>query len=138
MENQIFREKSIERISSPEELNKYLRVTNPGIWAILCAVIVLLAGLIVWASVGTLETKAEALAEVSGSEVTIIVTGERAPLVTEGMPVIVDGEESVIRNVEMDEYGRAVGTADLLNVTDGKYHAEVIIESIKPIRFLIK
>ena len=42
MDNQIFREKSIKRISSPEELNKYLRVTNPGIWAVLLAVIVLL------------------------------------------------------------------------------------------------
>ena len=30
-EQKIFREKTIERISSPEQLTDYLRVTNPGI-----------------------------------------------------------------------------------------------------------
>ncbi len=30
MENQIFRKKSIERVSSPEQLNDYVRVSNPG------------------------------------------------------------------------------------------------------------
>ena len=47
MEKQIFRQKNIDRISSPEELNDYLKVSDPGIWIILCAVIILLAGLIV-------------------------------------------------------------------------------------------
>ena len=45
MENKLFREKSIKRISSPEQLNDYLHVTNPGIWALLICVIVLLAGI---------------------------------------------------------------------------------------------
>ena len=40
-ENQqtVFRQKTLERISSPEQLTDYLRVTNPGIWAVLAAVI---------------------------------------------------------------------------------------------------
>ena len=37
----------------------------------------------------------------------------------------------------IDEYGRAVASA-VLNVADGKYKAEVIIESIKPISFLLR
>ncbi len=44
----IFREKSMERVSSPEQLNDYIKVTNPGIWLTLAAVIVLLIGFIVW------------------------------------------------------------------------------------------
>ena len=42
MENQIFRKKSMDKISSPEQLNDYVRVSNPGIWMILFAVIILL------------------------------------------------------------------------------------------------
>ena len=137
MADQIFREKSIQRISSPEELNQYLKVTNPGVWTVLVAVIVLLAGLIVWSSVGELQTKAAGIAEVSNGEVTVTVAGERASMVDDGQTVIIDGQETVINNVETDDYGRAVGFA-VLNVPDGKYNCEVVVESIKPIRFLIK
>lgn len=43
-EKQIFRKSSIDRVSSPEQLNDYIRVSNPSVWMILAAVIVLLAG----------------------------------------------------------------------------------------------
>ena len=41
----LFREKNLERLESPEKLNDYLRVTSPGVWMVLGAVIVLLVGL---------------------------------------------------------------------------------------------
>lgn len=47
MNNQIFRQKSLDRVSSPEQLNDYVRVSNPGVWTILLAVIVLLIGICV-------------------------------------------------------------------------------------------
>ena len=42
MDNQIFRKESLDQISSPEQLNDYLRVTNPAVWLVLTAVILLL------------------------------------------------------------------------------------------------
>ena len=39
MDNQIFRKESLDQISSPEQLNDYLRVTNPAVWLVLTAVI---------------------------------------------------------------------------------------------------
>ena len=45
MSDQIFRKKSLDRISSPEQLNDYLRVANPGIWMSLAAVIILISGM---------------------------------------------------------------------------------------------
>ena len=56
MENNIFREKSIERVSSPEQLDSYLKVTSPKVWIVLCAIIVLLVGMLCWAFVGKIET----------------------------------------------------------------------------------
>ncbi len=50
----IFREKSLERISEPEQLHDYIRVTTPGIWLVLIAVVILLAGVFVWGIFGTL------------------------------------------------------------------------------------
>ena len=48
MDNKIYRETSVNRISSPEQLNDYLKVTKPGVWIVLLAVALLLAGLLVW------------------------------------------------------------------------------------------
>lgn len=33
--SKLFREKSVEAVSSPESLNDYLRVTSPGVWILL-------------------------------------------------------------------------------------------------------
>ena len=46
MKSQLFREKSMERVSSPEQLNDYIRVANPSIWICLAAVIILLKGVL--------------------------------------------------------------------------------------------
>ena len=57
--NSIFREKSLERVSSPEELNDYIRVTTPSVWVVLAATILLLLGMIVWSIFGTVEVHNE-------------------------------------------------------------------------------
>ena len=40
----LFREKSLEAVESPEALNDYLKVTSPGIWMVMAAVILILIG----------------------------------------------------------------------------------------------
>ena len=44
----IFRQKSLKRVSSPEELNDYIRVTSPSVWIVLVALALLLAGMLAW------------------------------------------------------------------------------------------
>ena len=41
MNNSIFRKKSLDRISSPEQLNDYIRVSTPSVWMVLFAIIIL-------------------------------------------------------------------------------------------------
>ncbi len=55
MANQVFREKSMERVASPEQLNDYIRVTSPSVWIVLAALLVLLLGILVWAVFGEME-----------------------------------------------------------------------------------
>ena len=51
----IFREKSLERVSSPEELNDYIRVTTPSVWIVLADTVVLLVGMLAWSIFGRVE-----------------------------------------------------------------------------------
>ena len=51
-ERSIFREKSIKKVTSPEELNDYIHVTSPSVWIVLAAIVLLLAGMIVWSIFG--------------------------------------------------------------------------------------
>ena len=44
--SELFRKKSMDRVSSPEQLNDYIRVTSPGLWLVLAAVVILLAGML--------------------------------------------------------------------------------------------
>ena len=53
--SEIFRKKSMDRVSSPEQLNDYIRVTTPSVWLVLLAVIILLVGMLTWSIFGTVE-----------------------------------------------------------------------------------
>ena len=52
MNNSIFRQKSIDKITSPEKLDDYIKVTKPSVWITLIAIVLLLAGTIVWSIFG--------------------------------------------------------------------------------------
>ena len=137
MNETLYREKSLKNISSPEELNDYLRMNNPSVWVVLASAIIFLFGLLVWASVGNLETKANAYVEVKDSEAIVYVYGDNASLTKDGMVLRIDGAEGSLRGVSMDEYGRITARA-AVNVPDGRYEAEVIVESFRPISFLFR
>ncbi len=55
----IFREKSIEKISSPDQMDDYIKVMTPSVWIGLIALVVLLVGILVWCTFGTMETHDE-------------------------------------------------------------------------------
>ena len=55
----IFRQKSIDRVSSPEQLNDYIRVTTPSVWIVLIALVVLLVGMLAWSVLGSVKVHAE-------------------------------------------------------------------------------
>ncbi len=55
----IIRKKSIERVESPEQLNDYIRVTNPSVWLILIATIILIVGTLVWGVFGRIQVNTD-------------------------------------------------------------------------------
>ncbi|SDA09356.1 hypothetical protein SAMN02910447_00284 [Ruminococcus sp. YE71] len=131
----IFRQRSLDRISSPEQLTDYLRVTNPGVWVLLAAVIMLLGGLFAWSMVGSLETLTDGVALVENGQAQIMVTDSGKGEITSDMTVRIDSDEYEIATVEKDDFGRTVALAPV-NEADGKYDVKIVIESIHPIKFL--
>ncbi len=131
----IFRQKALERITAPEQLTDYLRVTSPGIWTLFAAIIILLGGLLVWSTVGTLETFADGVAEIKDNQAVIMVTENAGNEITSGMTVRIGTDNYTISTVEKDDYGRAVAYAPI-SKADGKYDVKIVTESIHPIQFL--
>lgn len=133
----IFRKKAMDRISSPEDLTSCLRVTSPGMWIILAAVIVLLAGLFAWASVGTLETTVDAAAVVRNHTAHIVASSHGADELRAGMPLRIAAQDYVIASVDLDEYGRVTANAEV-SLPDGTYDAAIVVERTQPIQFLLE
>ena len=49
----LFRKKAMDRVSSPEDLNEYIKVITPSVWLLLTAIIILLVGMVVWSISGS-------------------------------------------------------------------------------------
>jgi len=131
----LFREKALQRISSPEKLTEYLRVTNPGIWIVLSAVILLLGGILIWAAIGTLETKADAKVLVE-DHVAMVVTDGTARL-KDGMPLRILSGDYIIAATTEDDYGRVYGITEV-PLPDGSYDGTVVVDQVRPIDFLLE
>ena len=133
----LFRKKAMNRISSPEDLTGYLRVTSPGMWIVLAAVIALLVGVFAWSAVGTLETSVDATAIVQNHTAQIVAADQGADTIQAGMPLRIASQEFVIASVDYDEYGRATAYAEV-SLPDGSYDATVVVEQTRPIEFLLE
>lgn len=134
---QLFRKKAVDNISSPEDLNSYLKVTNPSVWIVLVAIIALLVGLFVWSMVGKLETTADAIVSVSNNRAMVVVTGRSNTELAENMLFRIDSDEYTISSVIKDDYGITEGFAEV-SQPDGTYVGEVVLEQTYPIKFLME
>ena len=136
MKQTLFRKKSVDRIASPEQLNDYLHVTSPAVWVVLCAVIALLIGLLVWSSVTAVESYVPGTAEVSDGVLTVVFEDEaQAKNVAPGMNVTVGELVTPILSVGKDAGGRIIAVADA-NIPDGKYDVRVGYKQTKIIQML--
>lgn len=57
MNKTVFRQSSIDRVQSPEQLNDYIKVSNPSGWLVIIAAIILLGSVLIWSVFGTVEMK---------------------------------------------------------------------------------
>lgn len=136
MDQTLFRKKSIERISSPEQLNDYLHVTSPSVWVILLAVIILLVGVVIWAYATTIESYVEGSGEVKAGVMTIRFSDQSfAKNVETGMSVTAGGSETTVSNVGRDPHGLLFATANT-TLADGFYPVRICYRMTQVMRLL--
>jgi HlyD family secretion protein len=77
MDKTIFRQVSLDRLSSPEQLDQVLRATSPKGWAGLIAVLLLLATALVWGFEGAVVTSAQGQGVIvrSGGVLNVVTRG---------------------------------------------------------------
>ena len=125
MDQKLYREKSLERISSPEQLNDYLRVTSPSVWIILAAIVILLAGLLVWSSVATIESYVSGTGEVKDGVMTIRFENQQfAKNVETGMTVSAGDTQTSISSIGRDAGGLYIATAST-KLSNGFYPVRI-------------
>ena len=134
---ELFRKKSLDKVKSPENLDDYIQVSNPGVWLLLISVIVLLAGACFWGIFGHMESTADAEVSVENGEVVCCVDDEDMKSVQVGMTVRFGDFEAVISQINPDDKNCACDLLSEQVSPDGLYEGEVITESITPISFIL-
>lgn len=154
MEEKIFRQKSIDRVSNPEDLNHYIKSTSPSLWFVLAAIIILLIGAIVWACVGKINSGGDCGCEIKNGEFTCLV-GETTYNKSKDNPSIMIGNKEVnkftvsnptdtfnseteyllhMSNISKGEWYYVI--KGKLNLNDGQYKGFYITEKLSPITFI--
>lgn len=138
MNEEIFRKKSLDKVKSPESLDDYIRVSNPGVWLLLISIIVLLAGACVWGVFGHIDSTVPATVRVENGQAVCTIAEEDISSVKVGQTVKLEKQEAVIKTVgEKDDKGY-VCTLDVGNsLPDGFYEGKVVVESYKPLSFIL-
>ena len=157
MENGLFRKKSMERISSPEALHDYMRVTSPRLWMILATVVVLLGGFIVYASTATMENVKQIkvqLTQYDSSDldnedpgtadstfISAILPMAEMDVIKTGMKLRLGKEEGRVSWISMSEEDNMITVIfemdhKYIPWDNGEYDAELVLESTTPISFL--
>ena len=138
MSDEIFRKKSLDKVKSPENLDDYIHVSNPGIWLLLISIIVLLAGACVWGIFGHIESTAPTTVHVEEGSVTCFVEEKDISSVHKGMSVRFDEYEAVITEIGKKEETGYVCTLQLNSmISDGFYEGKIITERVKPLSFVL-
>ena len=103
----IFNKRAAEKLRSPDDLDKFLRVTNPSVWVVLTACLALLAGLLVWGVLGSVTTSVSATGVSVDSQAMCFLAAEDAAKVHEGDAAFVGGERMEVASVATIPVSRA-------------------------------
>lgn len=156
MSEKLFREKSLKKVTSPEELNDYVKVANPGVWLLLLGIISLLVGFFVWSVYGRMDTFVNTLGVANNQKLTVYVKESDIDKINLDTVVTVEDKEYQITTIssspikvddDFSDYMLHIGNMDKnewvyeivcnCSLTNGVYSVQLIVDSIKPISFVI-
>ena len=121
---EIFTKKASEKLRSPDDLDEYLRVTNPNVWVVLAACITLLAGLFVWGVFGTAETSVTTVGTCVEGEALCFLPSEKVSSVHVGDVANVGGETMQVKSISAVPVSRE----EARRIVGGDYLTSTLVE----------
>lgn len=156
-EHTLFRKSTMQRISSPDQLNEYIRVTSQGVWLLLAALFIMLAGALIWGFMGEIKTTRNVTAVVTNGEA--VFYSADVTIYSAGMEVdFQSGEKGVITSISSEPITRSYIEAkydeytvfeldppewaykiavSAQGVNDGLSVLSVVIDTVTPISFIL-
>lgn len=159
MKEELFRKKSLERISSPERTDEYIKAVNVNLWMVAAACFLVLSGLLLWGIFGKVPLSVKAVTVCRGGEAICYVAENISEDVSGETDFCIDGK-TFYREYSSDIPQKAVGAmpdyaahiagynenewvyavklnADTADLADGIYETEVITASVSPLSLLM-
>ena len=156
MNKQLFKKNSIDRVTSPEQLQDYVKVANPGLWMVISAIVILLAGVVAWGFIGKIDTTMPTAIVTDSGESVIYIGESDVDKIEIGMTVrsgeneykiIGIAKEPIKVDSSLTDYtihasGLTLGEWVYAVSVDGEHsdgvqRADIVIESISPISFIL-
>lgn len=95
----IFNKKATDKLRNPDDLERYIRVTNPSIWVVLLACVFLVAGLLVWGVLGSVTTSVGATGVVRDGQAVCFLPADDVAKVHTGDVVNFGGSRLTVSEV---------------------------------------
>ncbi len=138
MSEEIFRKKSLDKVKSPESLDDYIRVSNPGVWLLLVSVIVLLIGAVVWGAFAHIDSTVPATVHIESGTAVCYIAEENMTSVKVGQTVKFENLVAVIETIgDKIDTGYVCTLFGVSALPDGFYEGKVVVESRKPLSFIL-
>lgn len=154
----IFRQKSVDRVSSPEQLDNYLKVTSPSVWLILIGIIIILVGAICWSAFGKLKSYTTCGCAIEDGTAYCYVKEDDSTNIEIGMKVEIPNEETEIQIISINNTGLnipdtysylqhlvgvssqedyVIGITGYSELADGYYSGKIATELVSPLSFIL-
>lgn len=95
----IFNRQAVERLRSPDDLDRYLRATTPGVWVMLSAVFALTVGLLAWGVFGSVSSSVSTTGASINGVVYCMLDGDQVAQVHEGDSAYVGSQQARVARV---------------------------------------
>ncbi len=95
----IFNKRATEKLRSPDDLDKYVRVTNPSVWVLLAGCVALLIGLLSWGVFGAVTTSVGTTGACVEGKVVCFLDADEVIKVKAGDAASVSGTRMTVKSV---------------------------------------
>lgn len=159
----IFNKKATEKLRNPDDLERYIRVTNPSVWVLLAACVFLLAGILAWGVFGSVTTSVAATGTVVDGQAVCFLATDDVAKVDPNDDVVFGGVHMGVADVSAlplsrDEAGALLGSdyltaslvpadwtyrvlfdGDVSGLAEGVPQAvSITVEHVSPISLILK